>query len=453
MARSSSGGAYAVALVIFGGAALIATILAIVFYTKINAAVTAQEAAETELNRYADATFRASPDATVYLSSGEGLEGNSLAARLFNENQTLKNMVLPDGQAMTATEIQTRWNEIRRAQSLSSPTLLRAMDEYVTTLSSQQAEIDRLNAQIEQGASALADANRRLEEISQAYDQAVARLEGQQTDWDTNIAEISAQRDAAMQQLTLQIAAMEDEQQEALAQRDSEITQARTRIAELDDLVERLGGREALDNLDLLETDALVGSVTTGGVVIIDKGRNQNVVRGMTFEVFVPTQVVALTDGNLRGKATIEVYEVNENNALARVVRTTRSATVDPGDHLVNLVYDPNRTFRLFVYGNFDLEGDGNPNAHDRSRLNDLIESWGAEIIDELTPQADYVVLGQLPEVPEEPGTSASPEEVRIFNERRAAANAYLQVQSDALDMGLPILNQNRLFQLIGRYN
>jgi hypothetical protein len=123
-------------------------------------------------------------------------------------------------------------------------------------------------------------------------------------------------------------------------------------------------------------------------------------------------------------------------------------------DPIVNLVYDKNTKFNFMVYGAFDINQDNVPSLQDADVIKRLVTSFGGKLIDKVGVDTDFVVLGKEPVIPVIP-----PEEKddalaqKRFQEATAALEAYLDVQRQATELRIPVLNQNRFLYLVGYYN
>ena len=121
----------------------------------------------------------------------------------------------------------------------------------------------------------------------------------------------------------------------------------------------------------------------------------------MTFEVFDNDGGVIVDEtGNLRGKATIEVIRMSEQSSLARVVRLERRRSVDEGDLIANVIYDPNISYRFHVFGEFDIDNTGQVTTTDRRRVETMVTQWGGQLARTLGYNTDFLVLGQAPSAP-----------------------------------------------------
>jgi hypothetical protein len=191
------------------------------------------------------------------------------------------------------------------------------------------------------------------------------------------------------------------------------------------------------------------------GLVYLSRGRKDRVVPGMTFEVFNRTTGVAAdpNDKNrVRGKATVEVMNVNDNNSVARIVRNESGQTVVEGDVIANVVYDPNMKFKFVVFGDFDIDQMGVATTRDTTRVETMIKDWGGIIGKDLNYDTDFLVLGIRPPMPREVPGEVDPMVLKINNEQRKKVEAYDKLEKRAVELAIPILNQNRFLSLVGYY-
>jgi hypothetical protein len=80
-----------------------------------------------------------------------------------------------------------------------------------------------------------------------------------------------------------------------------------------------------------------------------------------------------------------------------------------------------------------------------------MIEGWGGKTTDELTGAVDFLVLGQRPVVPPPPKAGDPTPLVQEYMRIDQMANRYDELTKQAASTSVPILNENRLYTLIGR--
>jgi predicted nucleic acid-binding Zn-ribbon protein len=185
----------------------------------------------------------------------------------------------------------------------------------------------------------------------------------------------------------------------------------------------------------------------------ISIGEQQRVRLGMTFTVYADASSIRPDDaGNYpRGKATMEVINVGPSSATCRITSEVRGNPVVSGDVVANAVYDPKKVYKFVIYGNFDINRDGFPSPGERNDLKALVEAWGGRSSDELAGDADFLILGERPILPPQPASDAPFEVFQEFVRQQQAATKYDDLYRKASETSVPILNENRLYTLIGK--
>jgi hypothetical protein len=118
---------------------------------------------------------------------------------------------------------------------------------------------------------------------------------------------------------------------------------------------------------------------------------------------------------------------------------------------IANAIYDPNKVYTFLVFGNFDPNGVGMATPAGTEDLKALIVSWGGKVTDELAGSVDFLVLGQRPQLPPKPGPDSPEAVVKEYFRLSALNEQYKILQDQAVATSVPILNENRLYTLIGR--
>ena len=188
--------------------------------------------------------------------------------------------------------------------------------------------------------------------------------------------------------------------------------------------------------------------------VFIDLTSGDRLVLGMTFEVYdSPASIRPDAEGNYpRGTGTIEITRVGDTSSTARIVREIRGNPIISGDVFANAIYDPNKTYRFVVAGDFDLDGDGASGAHEREEVRAIIRNWGGVVTDQIGGDTDFLVLGARPQLPPQPRPDAPIAVINEYIRLQRAALEYDRLFEIATQTGIPVLNQNRLFTLTGQH-
>lgn len=430
MARVRGGNTgFAVALVIFGCGFVISLLIAIIFYTKIEEHKAAQLAAEDDLKEYISGAE--TTQANDFKKAGATVFGNMLIqirdfeADLRESNDQITKLKRETG------EMEAQYATLDGQKKAVEEKLKVETQSYIDTMEERKAAIDdalrknvALQAQVNEMQGKLTKA---LEDADAAARERISELTEQVKGFETQKFDLERELAAAISERNKAIRALP---------------------------------KPPVPNTTT--PDAEVASVFgKGNDLFITLGKRDGLVMGMTFEVFDPQPVIRLAvTGEARGKATIEVYGLKEDSATCRVVRRDRSININPGDPVVNLGYDPNMTIRMFAFGEFDIERDGGTN--DIGRIEAIVKNSGAELaevtrgddnIPILTPDINYIILGDKPELPDKPNDlDSDPVQIAEYRAKLAANEAYFRIVDEAKILRIPVLNQGRFLDLIGYY-
>ncbi len=333
-------------------------------------------------------------------------------------------------------------------------------------INSQKGEIDTLNARLKKAdddrQAALANLQAEGDRVKSLVESQKKTIEGLNADIGRYRAEVETNRtdvngakgkyEAALEAKTAEFAQREAGLNDRIKKLESENLQ----------LIDRQRALQAEKSKDILKPQseaALVdGSVLSldgaGNTVTIDRGRRDKVFLGMSFAVYADaTQIKpdAKTGDYPRGKATIEIISVDDTSSTCRVTSEVKGNPIVKGDVIANALYDPKKVYTFLVYGNFDTNGDGRATASEIDGIKALINEWGGRTVDELGGDVDFIVLGQRPQVPPKPSAGAPIAVVREFIRLDQAAQKHDQLFQQAAATSIPVLNENRLYTLIGK--
>ena len=186
-------------------------------------------------------------------------------------------------------------------------------------------------------------------------------------------------------------------------------------------------------------------------VVHLNIGTDQRVYRGLTFTVYDRSGAIP-KDG--KGKAEIEVFDVADTFCAARITKSDSKQPILLGDIAANLIWNSDKTNVFVIAGDFDLDADGNIDENAIGRIKSLIEKWGGKVVDNITIDTDYLVLGDLPQVPEQQPTleqqELDPTALQKYEARLADLNNYKQLQAEAQALWIPIFRYERFLYFIG---
>lgn len=228
----------------------------------------------------------------------------------------------------------------------------------------------------------------------------------------------------------------------------------------LRDKIKRLEGEGRVSSYAGLPEEALVDAKVNqvnplDNEIILSIGRDRKAVLGMTFAIFDDATDIredADTGEYPEGKAVVEIIKVEPNYSRARIISSSEGNPIVRGDVAANAVYDPNKTYKFVVDGLFDVDGDGVASRFERDTLEALIERWGGVLVEEISGDTDFVVMGEKPVLPPPPGPGAPVSVIQEYVRLQQEISRYDDLLFSAQDTSMPVLNQNRLRTLIGDF-
>jgi hypothetical protein len=332
---------------------------------------------------------------------------------------------------------------------------LASRDEQIKTLTASSEEADKARKdaidELERTKATVADTLKALNEENSRLKTSIAAYEGELKQYRSGVDEASGKMTTLIGQLEADAAARQ------------KILEAKISTLERENLViveqlAKLRGEQSAEILAAQAEEALVdaqivGVAPDGRQVIINIGSKQKLPLGITFSVYASASQIKIderTGEYRRGKATIEVINVGAETATCRINSETKGSPVVKGDVVSNAVYDPNKKYKIVVYGNFDANGDGVATPMERADIISLVEGWGAASLDELAGDVDFLLLGEKPILPPRPSDGSPFEVVQQYVKMEQEVAKYDEFYKSAQSTSVPILNQNRFMTLIG---
>ncbi len=307
------------------------------------------------------------------------------------------------------------------------------------------AEVDRVRGQVGETQRALADENARLKRQIESY-------EGELKGYRDGVASVETRMSDAVRSLESEASerARKDRERISALERENLI---------LVDLNAKLRGEQNKNLLSAQSEEALVdgmvlATIPGGRECVISLGSKQKLQLGMTFAVYADAKQIKpdpKTGEYARPKATLEIIKVDSETSTARITSEVKGSPVVKGDVLANAIYDPSKVYRFVVFGNFDTNADGIATPGERADMVNLVEAWGGRVVDDLAGDVDFLVLGEKPVLPPKPGADVPIEVVQQYVRIEGELQKYDNFYRSAASTSVPILNQNRLFTLIGK--
>jgi hypothetical protein len=185
--------------------------------------------------------------------------------------------------------------------------------------------------------------------------------------------------------------------------------------------------------------------------VWINRGTRDNLRKGTTFSVYKQ-----VNEGVARGlrdiKGAIEITNVMEDMAEARITRDHISDPIVRGDLVYTPLWSPGRKEKFAFVGLMDLDNDG---TSDREVLHDLVAASGGEIVDEVDDKGvrhptagninvgtKFLVVGKIPDAYE-----AKPDDKEAF---RLIGEGHKNMIKEAQEHGVRVVTLEDFLNYIG---
>jgi predicted nucleic acid-binding Zn-ribbon protein len=352
-------------------------------------------------------------------------------------------------------DLKAKLERVGGADSQNLLALLSALQLRITTLETQlkdaQAAADSARADKEAEVA-------RIGQLEQNVNQTIAAMTAEVEKYKQDAEEFRGKIDEGRTKMDERVDRVTQESRDRESRLQAEIDrleqEARVNLDRIRRLQDEIRGKtyEGRPEFALVDGE-VVGLDTVDNTVIIGLGRKQKLVLGLTFEVYSEASSIkpdAETGEYAPGKATVEVIRVDENSSVGRVVRERRGNPVVRGDVLANALYDPNKKYKFTIWGNFDADRDGVARPDEQQAVRARIVEWGGEVVDTLSGDVDFLVLGTRPVLPPEPPSTAPDALVDNYVKIREVVNRYDQLLEAARASNVPVLNENRLYTLTG---
>ncbi len=186
------------------------------------------------------------------------------------------------------------------------------------------------------------------------------------------------------------------------------------------------------------------------GTVHLDLGSDDRIYRGLTFSIYDRGSSIQ-KDG--QSKAEVEVYGLAKNYSLARIVNPNPRNPIALGDSAANLIWDKTDTKTFVLIGEYDLDKNGVVEAEAPDRIASLIAQWGGKVDAEVSIATDIVIVGNLPRIPEKPSFEDEERNPLARGQYEAAQKKrahFEAVQEQAKDLMIPMFKYNKFLYLIG---
>ncbi len=314
-----------------------------------------------------------------------------------------------------------------------------------------QKDLNNQIAQFESTKKAYADKEQILEEDKNKLQALVSKME-------TDYADLQARLE---QSTTEQVDNLRQQLNQANANLktvEGTLLKTRAELTMTQDIMKR--AQQEVRDIKPAPDHEVLAQRSDGKIILIDDqakvvhlniGTDQHVYRGLTFTVYDRSGSVP-KDG--KGKAEIEVFNVADTYCAARITESDAKKPVLLGDIVANLIWNSDKTNVFVIAGDFDLDNDGNLDENATGRIKSLIEKWGGKVVDSISIDTDFLVLGDQPQVPQQQPTfeqqDMDPGAMQRYEALLEKLKHYNQLQSQAQALWIPVFRYERFLYFIG---
>lgn len=449
-------------MIVFAAAWLASTVFLVILYTGRQELLDENARLRQQKEKYASSDEDRSIE--VVKLAKPASEGGPTVAGLLEQARSQTAALATGTPADDVATIRTKRNQL--ASEIQSDKLLSDATSF------QEASLADAAAKLYASYKALHDKWKKAEDTLLSLDAEVGKLrdasaafqadcDGRMKDLADQLAKVEAERNTTRKERDDAVALIEADFKKQGDQNTAELTKVRQsnqacqqQLAESRErygaLREKLGGM--IGGPEELSTarqpDGRVLTAIPGDpVVYINLGAQSALTLGLQFAVYsAETGIPA--DG--RSKGVIEVVSISDSSAECRILQLGRNQVILAGDLVANPVYDPKRPLSFSVFGEFDLDRDGQPDRDGAASIEALIARWGGQLTKEINPLTDFVVLGAAPVRPRS-ASELSPEQAEANKVRQRIWDEYHRTLETAKSLSVPIMTQDVFLNFLGR--
>lgn len=320
------------------------------------------------------------------------------------------------------------------------------------------ARLNQAQAAVTRAQENAANETARVASIEQGFQETIDQLSAEVAGYREEVESLRGDYGQARLSMDSRVSDIRSRADDRVSILGNQLDQARAALRTAEDQVRELRGAGRSTGVRPRAEESLVDGVIVAinerdRQVTLNRGERDKVTLGMTFAVYDDAQDIRPdAQGNYpAGKANIEVIRTFSDRSIARINGAVAGRPILQGDVVANAVYDPNKTYKFVVYGFFDADGDGVESFGETRAIEAAIRDWNGRVVDELSGDVDFVVLGTRPTLPPEPDITATPEYIEQYQEALNRVERYDNLFDSAVSAGVPVLNQNRFYTLVGK--
>lgn len=452
-------------LIVFVGLFIASTTIAVIYYVKAEEYRTARDNLQSEIDSQATRTERQDIGKNIGLRlSGKTWLGTMI--EYLNDMVTLIVGGVPEStsaevkvkqantESETALKLAREYIDFQDPNTIGLVPIIKGLTSELKStknlqletqkqLENLQKEFENSNkANIEKEQTLLAEKEKLMQEVENAKQEYKKLQDLLRQSTAEQVKNLTVQ----LQELTAVNESLEDK----LNLKEAELAEARLEMKAAKEEVAKIVPAPDKEAMAYKPDGKIILVDNEAKVVHLNIGSNDHVYRGLTFTVYDRGTSIE-KDG--KGKAEIKVFDMAETYSAARIIDSELTQPILIDDIVANLIWDSTKTNVFVIAGDFDLNGDGTFEYNAIERITALIEKWGGKVDDTVSIETDFIVLGQVPRVPERPTLEEQqidPTAMQKYEASLQRLDRYNIIQDRAQALWIPIFTYDRFLYFIG---
>jgi hypothetical protein len=454
-------------LITFVGFFIISTTIAVIYFIKAEGNTAKVAVLQNQINELATGEELQKIDTLIGTKQG----GKSKIGTMINYLNNMVSLIVGGPVEETSAEVKVgdvdrKTKEVLKSLAEKEPgtagidpntSLVRAIEKIRVQLNNSRTEVASLDTQLK-------DIQKRFDESSKINMEKEKTLLSEKEKYKQQVDDVTKNYDnlktlmeKTEEQRVQSLMSQVNEEKDGRKELNQKLLKTQAELKMAQEKMQRI--QEELKKLMPAPDSEVTAFKSDGKIILVDVknkivrlnlGSDDHIYRGLTFSVY-DRDVPIPRDG--KGKAEIEVFDVGKNISTARIISETPKNPIMADDTVANLVWDSSKANVFVIAGDFDLNGDGTIDEGAAGKIKALIEKWGGQVTDNISPNTDFLILGSIPIVRQKPTfeeTEADPKAMEKYENSVRELARYKEVQSQAKDLNVPVFNYERFLYFVG---
>ncbi len=321
-------------------------------------------------------------------------------------------------------------------------------------INKNQAALATLKTDLGEKQAKIEELNEKAKKDRENYNKALGDKDTKALDIQKKFDEVKDAADKQIAELRAEIEKAQVEYNKTLAEKTADIEKLKAEAVKLakdnGDLKRKMSDLKNPPVVTMQPDGKVVTVVDSARICYISLGEQKKVTAGLTFAVYPSTGITEKAP-----KARIMVKNVDKSTSECTILEEDNRDPITQGDLICNVAYSTGRSYTFVVEGDFDIRGTGQATSAGTDAVKAMIAKASGKIVDTVSSDVDYVVMGEAPARVAEPkeGVTLTPSEEKLMKDQKKAYDHYQLMLQQANSLRIPVLNTNRFLDLVGYSN